>query len=243
MGRTTESSRGPGSSRSTAEPTGGCTVPVGSLVVLLLRRLVGPRRGPWATCRLAMPAGSASSDSDHRPRQKEDSITVGASRLEVGGTARSSAPVQDLPSVNNACDQYSREIRINTARKCERPRRSLYDGMAEAEAEAEAVQDGGERGVQDGADRLEAVTALASRRSATTIASAAVPRRARCAEAGAVCRGGRGPSTRRWNGTGTVTPYPPPRRVHQPDWLPSRAPTGQVIACVVPSGSAQASPA
>lgn len=201
MGRTTESS--PGSSRGTAEPTGGCTVPVGSLVVLLRRRLVGPRRGPWAACRLAMPAGSALTQTgwsgmtcwtsstvgmsqgigkgppqcgqrrDHRPRQKEDSITVGTSRLEAGGTARSSAPVQDLPSVNNARDQYSWEIRINTARKCERPRRSLYDDMAEA------VQDGGERGVQDSADRLEAVTGLASRRSASTIASAAVSRRAR----------------------------------------------------------------
>jgi hypothetical protein len=111
---------------------------------------------------------------DHRPRQKEDSITVGTSGLdEAGGTARSSAPVQDLPSVNNARDPYSWEIRINTARKCERPRRSLYDDMAEA------VQDGGERGVQDGADRLEAVTALASRRSVSTIANAAVSRRAR----------------------------------------------------------------
>ncbi|MFJ9967556.1 hypothetical protein [Streptomyces avermitilis] len=48
---------------------------------------------------------------DHRPRQKEDSITVGTSRLEAGGTARSSAPVQDLPSVDNARDQYSWEIR------------------------------------------------------------------------------------------------------------------------------------
>ncbi|MET7541829.1 hypothetical protein [Streptomyces sp. NPDC005507] len=44
---------------------------------------------------------------------------------------------------------------------------------------ADAGQDGGERGVHDVADRVDAVTALASRRSASTIASAAVSRRAR----------------------------------------------------------------
>ncbi|MGW4393120.1 hypothetical protein [Streptomyces sp. NPDC004685] len=41
---------------------------------------------------------------------------------------------------------------------------------------AEAVQDGGERGVHDVADRLEAMTVLTSGRSASTIASAAVSR-------------------------------------------------------------------
>ncbi|MFI1768558.1 hypothetical protein ACH41H_41840 [Streptomyces sp. NPDC020800] len=81
--------------------------------------------------------------------------------------------VQDLPSVDNARGQYSWDIRINAARKCERPRRSLHDDMDEV------VQDVGERGVQDGADRFEAVTVSASRGSAYTIASAAVSRRAR----------------------------------------------------------------
>ncbi|WP_200420792.1 hypothetical protein [Streptomyces sp. Y2F8-2] len=103
---------------------------------------------------------------------------------------------------------------------------------------AEAVQDGGERGVQDGADRLEAVTASASSRSASTIASAsdadAVAEPSGGVETGAGDPPGGEP--------GAVTPYAP-QRVHRPGWLPSRAPTGQVIGCVVPSGSAQTSPA
>ncbi|MFF4214630.1 hypothetical protein ACFYZE_35985 [Streptomyces sp. NPDC001796] len=93
---------------------------------------------------------------------------------------------------------------------------------------AETVQDGGERGVQDGADRLEAVTASLG------FETAGVHHRD--------CRDvGTGAGSPPDGGSGAVTRYPP-RRVHRPDWLPGRAPNGQVIACVVPSGSAQTLP-
>jgi hypothetical protein len=90
---------------------------------------------------------------------------------------------------------------------------------------AEAVQDSGERGVQDGADRLEAVTGLGFETVGVH------HRECRGVETGA----GDPPN----DGPGAVT-TDPPRREHRPDRLPNRAPTSPVIAGVVPSGSAQA---
>ncbi|MEU5539429.1 hypothetical protein [Streptomyces sp. NPDC020362] len=46
-----------------------------------------------------------------RARRKTSSPSAHPGSLEAGRTARSSAPVQDLPSVSNARDQYSWEIR------------------------------------------------------------------------------------------------------------------------------------
>ncbi len=183
MGRTTESS--PGSSRSTAEPTGGCTVPVGSLVLLVTapsrrspERAVG---GVPVDDAGGVGLGSAQPQSGQRrgrrPRQKDDSVTVGTSGPEAGGTLVplslfETCRVSTTLVIRSAGTSENGHSEINTARKCERPRRSLYDDMPDA------VQDGGDRGVQDSADRRQAVTALASRWSASTTASAAVSGRA-----------------------------------------------------------------
>lgn len=159
MGRTTESS--PRSYGSTAEPTGGCTVPVGSLVVLLRRRLVGLRRRRWT-----VGGGPVA-------RRR------GRTRL---GRARP-AGLFVLLRLFKTC-RVSTTLVFSTAGRCERPRRSLYDAWPRPCSER---------------------------------------RRAPCPPDG---------------GPGAVTPYPP-RLVHRPDWLPGRAPTGQVIAGVIPSGSRQ----
>ncbi|MFE6839909.1 hypothetical protein ACFVFI_34435 [Streptomyces sp. NPDC057705] len=107
-------------------------------------------------------------------------------------------------------------LATDAVRTAARTRGGLEGDVLHSDDMAEAVQDGGERSVQDGTDRLEAVTALASRRSASTIAGAAVSRRARAIH----------PTVDR-----VPSRHPPVRtgRVHRSDWLPSRAPTGQVI--------------
>lgn len=107
-----------------------------------------------------------------------------------------------------------------------RTRGGLEGDVFRSDDMAEAVQDGGGRSVQDGTDRLEAVTALASRRSASTTAGAAVSRRARAIHPTVDRVPSPSPRTHRAGFTGRT-------------WLPSRAPTGQVTGCEVPSGSVQ----
>jgi hypothetical protein len=116
---------------------------------------------------------SARADAlDQQPPTEDGQRGITVGHEDLRAVSSWTAPTTSEVFAEFRTCRASTTLVIHTVGTSGQPRQSPYDDVAWA------VQDGGERGVHDAADRLEAVTASASGRSASTIASAAVSGRA-----------------------------------------------------------------